>query len=88
MDLTNVDQFEKLITGIAILIPVVTAIVGMVKATGYMSKEFTPFLAALIGAGLAIAIVDVTLIVALAGFVTGLSSVGLYEAGKQGSRKA
>lgn len=70
----------------AVLVPIVTALVGVIKKTGYLPKEWTPLTSGLIGAAIALVVVGASGLVGLAGFIVGLSSVGLYEAGKQATK--
>lgn len=83
MDIQNIEEFQKLITSMVVMAPVVTAIVAMIKKTGYLPKIFTPITAAIIGAALSLVVVGTSVLSGLAGLVTGLAAVGLYEGGKQ-----
>lgn len=83
MNIENIEEFQMLITSMVIMAPVVTAIVAMIKKTGYLPKNFTPITAAGVGAALGLIIVGASVPAGLAGLMTGLAAVGLYETGKQ-----
>lgn len=79
----GIESFQNLLVAAVILVPIVTGLTGMVKsALDLQSARFIPLIAVLIGTGLGLLIVQLSIVGGVVGAVVGLSSVGLYEFGK------
>lgn len=77
----DINTIQAVLTKVAVLAPVTTGLVQVVKVSGLPSR-FLPLAALAIGAIFGYVFVAASSLGVLAGLVLGLSAVGLFEFGK------
>lgn len=86
----GIENFEELIQAAIILVPFVTGLVEVVKRAGGIegeAKRFVPLMSIVIGATAGFLIIESSGAGAIAGVVTGLAAVGLWETGSNARAK-
>lgn len=75
---------QALLIMAAWIVPLITALVQIIKVLiPNFSKRYAPALAAVIGIGLGLLIIQVSVLGALVGLILGLGAAGLWDLGKK-----
>ena len=84
MNTIDLAVLQQLLTTAAILIPVTTGIVTVIRMALALEDKprFVPLISLVIGTGLGLLFIQQTALGALVGVIVGLSSSGLWEFGK------
>jgi hypothetical protein len=81
IDINTIEQL--LITG-AWIVPVITALVGVIRATFWrIDERYLPAISLLVGVFLGILLIGFTIVGAFAGMIFGLTASGFYDLGKK-----
>lgn len=78
--IVDVDTLNQLAINASWLLPIVTALVQVVKkATPKLDNMYTPIIAIVIGIGAGLLLIELSVTGAVIGLILGLSGTGLYE---------
>lgn len=78
----DINTLQELLIPAAILVPVITGLVEVVKQASGLPARWLPLVAVVFGASLGLLLIQATGLGAVVGIIVGLASVGLFEFGK------
>jgi hypothetical protein len=80
----DIETIQQLLITAAWLVPVIAAVVQVVKVTWpKLDGRFTPVISLVVGVAVSLVVIGLTPIAGFAGLIFGLTASGLYDIGKK-----